>query len=349
MRESVEDIMRRLNLRPQTQESEHNSAASIMPTYTVYVDTSTEHPTPLPVVADEVLSDLLNGDAATSASSVSDEVLNSIVEDSLVEPIQTPQEEENDINAQIARYEALQTEDTVVREEVLRFSGAEWFKKVQEQTIIVGGAGGISSYVVYNLAKLHPSSIYVYDPDTVETVNLAGQLFKISDVGKRKVDAVTQTAIDFSGFRSIFALPMLFKEDCEAAPVMICGFDNMQARRIFFTVWEQGLKHVPEASRANSLFIDGRLAAEKFQIFTVQGNNSWAIEEYKKYLFDDSEAVEAQCSFKQTAFMANMIGSYITNLFVNFCANLCNSSGIDRPLPFKLEYSADNMFLITEE
>ena len=348
MRESVEDIMRRLNLRPQTQMyTEPNPTA--YSTYTVHVNPSTEPPTPLPVVADEVLNDLLNGVAAINDSRASDKELDDIVEDSLVEPAQSPQEEDNSINAQIARYEALQTEDTVVREEVLRFSGAEWFKKVQEQTIIVGGAGGISSYVVYNLAKLHPSSIYVYDPDTVETVNLAGQLFKVSDVGKRKVDAVTQTAIDFSGFRSIFALPMWFKEDCEAAPVMICGFDNMQARRTFFTVWEQGVKHVPEDFKANSLFIDGRLAAEKFQIFTVQGNNSWAIEEYKKYLFDDSEAVEAQCSFKQTAFMANMIGSYITNLFVNFCANLCNTSGIDRPLPFKLEYSADNMFLITEE
>ena len=80
MRESVEDIMRRLNLRPQTQAQE---LAANPATYTVYVDTSTETPTPLPVVADEVLNDLLNGVAAADASSVSDEELDDIVVDDL--------------------------------------------------------------------------------------------------------------------------------------------------------------------------------------------------------------------------------------------------------------------------
>ena len=63
----------------------------------------------------------------------------------------------------------------------------------------------------------------------------------------------------------------------------------------------------------------------------------------KEFLFRDSEAEETLCSYKQTTFMANMIGSVMVNLFVNFCANECNPL-IPRDLPFFTEYSADTMF-----
>lgn len=285
------------------------------------------------------------------------EDINDIIDDAadIIEESVAPQEEvkeeltpEDEINKKIKDIEKRTTERTVVKQEVLRFSGAEWFSKTQEQTIILGGAGGISSYVLYNLAKLHPASIYVYDFDVVERVNIAGQLFKLTDIGRAKVDAITSTAIEFSGFQNIFAIPDSFDESTEPSKVMICGFDNMEARKAFFKSWIRGVRNAPANEKSKYLLIDGRLSAEKFQVFAITGDNTWAQEEYKKeYLFSDSEAEQTVCSFKQTAFMANMIGGYITNLFVNFCANLCDFN-IERPLPFKSEYAADTMFLITE-
>ena len=62
---------------------------------------------------------------------------------------------------------------------------------------------------------------------------------------------------------------------------------------------------------------------------------------------DDEEAEEAPCSYKQTSFCASMIGSLITNLYVNFCANRCNPL-IERSLPFITEYNAETMFLKVE-
>jgi len=41
--------------------------------------------------------------------------------------------------------------------------------------------------------------------------------------------------------------------------------------------------------------------------------------------------------------MANMIGSVMVNLFVNFCANECNPL-VPRDLPFFTEYNADTMY-----
>lgn len=70
------------------------------------------------------------------------------------------------------------------------------------------------------------------------------------------------------------------------------------------------------------------------------------IRRYEPYLFSDFEADPTVCSYKQTTFMANMIGSVIVNLFVNFIANKCNPL-IDRDLPFYTEYNAETMYFKT--
>ena len=100
----------------------------------------------------------------------------------------------------------------------------------------------------------------------------------------------------------------------------------------------------PEEEKCKCLFIDGRLAAEEFQVFAIQGNDTRAIEEYSsKWLFSDYEAEETICSYKQTTFMANMIASIMVNVFVNFVANECNPL-MPRDVPFLTQYSADTMF-----
>jgi hypothetical protein len=63
-----------------------------------------------------------------------------------------------------------------------------------------------------------------------------------------------------------------------------------------------------------------------------------------EFLFSDEEAEETICSYKQTTFMANMIGSVIVNLFVNFVANEYCEELIKRDLPFYTEYSASSMY-----
>jgi hypothetical protein len=125
---------------------------------------------------------------------------------------------------------------------------------------------------------------------------------------------------------------------------MICGFDNMEARRIFFRTWKRQLI-VEEASPREFLFIDGRLSAEEFQIFCIRGDDVKNQQLYEsEYLFADEEAEPTICSYKQTSFAACMIASFIVNLFVNFTTNLCEPL-IDRELPFLTTYQADTMYL----
>lgn len=257
------------------------------------------------------------------------------------EPEQEPEPEipENEKPLPIPAYSA-------IREELVRFSDAEWFKKIQEKIIILAGIGGIGSNMAVILAKLNPSAIYIFDDDYVDALNLAGQFYSNEDIGKPKVEALSASVNKYTNYSSIFAINRRYQIGEEIiSDIMICGFDNMQSRRQFFTIWASHVLEVPEEQRGNCLFIDGRLTADEFQIFCMTGNDAYYMKEYKdKYLFNDHEAVREVCSYKQTGFLADMIGAYMVNLLVNFCANQVNPRR-NMTLPFMISYKSSMMFL----
>lgn len=199
-----------------------------------------------------------------------------------------------------------------------------------------------SSYVAFLLSRMQPSQIFLYDDDHVESVNMSGQLYGLEDIDALKVSAIADRLSKLSSYNSVFALPVKFTEECDPDDIMICGFDNMEARKLFFESWKKHVLSLPEEERGKCLFIDGRLAAESLQVFCMQGNDQYCMNRYQdKYLFDDTDADTTVCSYKQTTYMANMIGSIIVNLFTNFVANEI-VPGM-RALPFFVEYEAITM------
>lgn len=236
----------------------------------------------------------------------------------------------------------------LVDEATSRFSGAIWYSAIQSKTITLAGVGGIGSYVGFLLARLKPAGLYLYDPDIVEQANMSGQLYGNHNLGQEKVYALYNMMKQYANYYNAVAYQERFTAESEATDIMICGFDNMEARKLFFDAWEDRLMSKPEEERGKMLFIDGRLAAEEFQVFAIQGNDLRAMREYRsKWLFSDAVADETICSYKQTTFMANMIASVMVNLFVNFVANECNPI-IDRDVPFMTQYSADTMYFKVE-
>ena len=226
-----------------------------------------------------------------------------------------------------------------------RFSSAIWFEKIQQQNIVLAGVGGIGSYVAFLLSRMKPRAITIYDPDTVETVNMAGQLYGVHDIGLYKVSAINTRMRELSSYYS--AYDRRFTDSDRADDIMICGFDNMEARKTFFRSWLNHVNGLPEEDRSKCLFIDGRLNAEEFQVLCITGDNQYAIDNYSNnWLFNDSDVEEAVCSYKQTSYMANMIGSVMTNLFVNFCANMCDPI-MPRDVPFLTRYDGTTMFFKT--
>lgn len=231
----------------------------------------------------------------------------------------------------------------LVDETTSRFTDAIWYNKIKEQNITIAGVGGIGSHVAFLISRLKPARVTLYDPDNVETVNMSGQLYGTNDIGHTKVGRISLFMRQYSEYYSIVAHPSRFIATSIPDNILICGFDNMSARKAAFEAWKNKLK-LHRGLEDKFLFIDGRLAAEELQVLSIQGNDERAIKEYEeKWLFDDSEAEETVCSYKQTSFMADMIASIMVNVLVNFVANMCEPI-IDRDVPFFISYDASTMF-----
>lgn len=238
------------------------------------------------------------------------------------------------------------SETLLISEETSRFNSAIWFDKTRKQDVTIAGLGGIGSYVVFMLSRLDVNTMTLYDPDIVERVNLSGQLYNSNQIGDYKVDAAANMIANYSNYYSFVAKHEELDENSMISKVTICGFDNMKARKDAFRNWTNFVARLPEEERGECLFIDGRLAAEELQVFCIKGDDTDGERRYEPYLFPDSQAAPTVCSYKQTTFMANMIGSIIVNLFINFVANQCNPL-IDRDLPFYTEYNAETMYFKT--
>lgn len=275
-----------------------------------------------------------------------------ISESTLDESVQLNQEEEDLLRQALEseHQEIPENSATItVDETTSRFSGAIWYEQIQKQIVTLAGVGGIGSYIGFLLGRLKPERLIIYDPDRVETVNMSGQLYSTLNLGQYKTVALSRMIREYANYINTIAINDRFTANSEATDIMICGFDNMEARRVFYESWKRRvLSYSDSEGRKKCLFIDGRLAAEEFQVLSIQGDDVRAMQEYEnKWLFSDAEAEETICSYKQTTFMANMIASIMVNVFVNFVANQCNPI-IDRDVPFFISYDASTMFTKVE-
>lgn len=276
----------------------------------------------------------------TSTGEVAGVTFNS--EEQQPEPVEDTPTEETPVDASAlpANSPTLLMNDTTAR-----FSGAEWYNEIQRTSIILAGLGGIGSWTALQLARMVPSRMVLYDDDVVEAVNMAGQLYGYNDVGKNKVNAVSELITSYTSMQNVYAVPEKFTSECEAGDIMICGFDNMDARKTFFNSWEAHVMCTPEEERRKCLFIDGRLSMDELQVLCMSGEDSYNIMRYRnEFLFSSREAEHTVCSMKQTTYLASMIGSFIVNLFTNWVANLLNPI-IPYDVPFFTNYNAQNMLL----
>jgi len=208
----------------------------------------------------------------------------------------------------------------MVTEYKSRFGDAPWFGK--NKTIILGGVGGIGSWVALSLGRIG-HDLVIFDMDTYDATNIAGQFCGISSIGKKKATVSAELVAEFSGMHpNVFGK---YTEKSLSSPIMIAAFDNMEARKTMFENWKK--------QEDRELFIDGRMTAEHFQVFGVQKGME---EEYEKHLFSDDEANALRCSFKATSHNAMGIAYIITGLVNNFLSE--DPSGL-REIPFETEMS----------
>jgi len=189
-----------------------------------------------------------------------------------------------------------------------RFVGSSYYEKSQYEQILIAGLGGIGSNTAYNLCKSVPANYIFIDDDKVEIHNIGTQFFFTNQEGKNKVEAIKDTLYS-AGVRNISVLPRRIITG-DALPISIAAFDNMDARKQLFEDWK--------SYEDRELFIDGRLRASYYEIYAVTKGTE---EDYEKTLFDSSEAVPTECTFKQTTYFGCLIGAKIAQIIINYLMN----------------------------
>ena len=76
-----------------------------------------------------------------------------------------------------------------------RFNDAAWLKP---RDIVLGGAGGINSWVALSLARIG-HKLTIYDMDRYEDVNIAGQFCTEKDINVNKATALVKNLLAFTG------------------------------------------------------------------------------------------------------------------------------------------------------
>jgi len=223
-----------------------------------------------------------------------------------------------------------------------RIKGAAWFSSLHKKDVMILGAGGIGSWLSIFVSRLG-CNLYIYDMDIYEEHNMSGQAVVKGAIGKLKTEAIRDLVGDLSPDCEV-SIEGEYTEDSMTNDVVLCGFDNMAARKLAFTKWKEavladgGLSEEESiAERKQYLFMDGRLNAEQLQILTIRGDQKDKMDEYEKeYLFADGEVQDQDCTFKQTSHNAGMIASLMTSFLVNWAYNV-NVSPV-RVVPFFYEY-----------
>lgn len=203
-----------------------------------------------------------------------------------------------------------------------RFGDADWYGDPRD--IIVGGTGGIGSWVAMFLGRIG-HTLYLFDNDTIDETNMAGQLYRVKQIGKNKAEATKENIFDFSENKNVECFS-LFDNESPTTPIMFSCFDNMKARKLMFEKWK--------SQEDREIFIDGRMLAEDGMVFLVTKGRE---ELYESQLFDDSEVEDAPCSFKATSHCGAIIGSLMTSGLNNYMSNVKLGDDI-RNLPFKTTF-----------
>lgn len=319
--------------------------------------------------SNEDLSEILQSNNITQEPNDDTEVEN--IEESTEEPTDTTVNTEAALEAEVENTDTTEDSSTdnaqpeepvndftipensptiLIDDSTARFSGAEWYEAIQRAEVIIAGLGGIGSHLALQIGRMHPNKMVLYDDDTVDTVNMSGQLYPMHSVGTPKTTAMMNQLRKYASIHNVFAVENKFTYDSVPADIMLCGFDNMEARKTYFNSW---LRHVKtkatEEQKAKCLYIDGRLSMDTLQVLCITGNDEYCINRYQnEFLFSDEEADATVCSMKQTTYMACMIGAIMTNLFTNFIANSIDPV-IPYSLPFFTEYNAQFMMFKTED
>jgi len=180
-------------------------------------------------------------------------------------------------------------------------------EKLAALKVTIIGAGAVGSFTCLTLTKMGVTDITVYDEDTVEEHNLPNQWYRSRDLGRRKVDALTEIILDFTDV-TLTTRPRNYTHE-PLSGIVICAVDSMDSRLL---IWREVKKFKPE------LYIDARMGAEVGKIHVIRPADLASRRHYEEDLYPSSEAFHAPCTAKATVYCAAGLGAFAGVALVNW-------------------------------
>lgn len=178
--------------------------------------------------------------------------------------------------------------------------------KLATTRVTVAGVGAIGRQVALQLAAIGVPKISIADFDTVEVENLAAQGFFESDMGRPKVEAVSDICHAINPAVEVRTANDKFRSIQFTGGVFFCCVDGIETRKSIF-------KAVKD--RAN-LFIDGRMSAEYLRVLTAYDDKSR--DHYETTLFTAAEAYQGACTAKTTIYCASIAAGMMVAQFAQW-------------------------------
>jgi molybdopterin/thiamine biosynthesis adenylyltransferase len=198
-----------------------------------------------------------------------------------------------------------------------------------ETPVHLVGCGGIGSCVALALGKLGCPHLFLYDDDRVEEHNLPNQLFRVTDVGRPKVEALAEILETFAGVRARTHVRRLDGERLQG--IVVSGVDSMLARK---AIWQKSVRH-----RAGiPLFLDGRLGAEVCRLYAIRPADPDDVRSYERSLYDDSQALPIACTAGGIIYAGLAMASLVADQIKKFATG--------EPVPREILYDLKTLTLV---
>lgn len=179
--------------------------------------------------------------------------------------------------------------------------------------VTVLGAGSVGSYVVLALAKAGVSDITVFDHDVVKSHNVPMSLYRTSDVGRKKVDALSERITGETGVR-ITALCEKYRDQRLKQCSLIMCIDEMD---------QSGCGRIPiwnsiKGSLLVDVLIDTRINAWFGEVYTIVPTHASDVDNYSATLKPDAEMEMQTCGNHGIASMSMAVAGDAVNCLFRY-------------------------------
>ena len=164
------------------------------------------------------------------------------------------------------------------------------------------GCGATGANIALQLTKLGVPEIHIYDMDVIEEHNIANQIFRVNQIGKRKVDALKEILAAHSPYEGtvIYEHYQEVNRDYIAknplSGIVFVATDTMKSRKEIYDAAGIGNINIKR-------WIEMRLDLSFIRLYSIRPANYKEHLEYVNSLYDQDEVLSVSaCGISQTAF-----------------------------------------------